>query len=55
MVGNKLKEIDIKRYTCYYWNDVININDLNFENILFIKNYMTILLFIILYIKSHIL
>ena len=26
---NKFKKIDIKNYTCYYFDDIININDLN--------------------------
>ena len=32
--NNLLKEIDIENRTCYYWDDVININDLDLDNIL---------------------
>ena len=32
MNNNKLKEINIKNRTCYYFDDTININDL--DNIL---------------------
>ena len=31
MVNNKLNEINMKNCTCYYLNDFININDLDFE------------------------
>ena len=31
--NNKLKEIDIVNCRCYYLDDIININDLNFDNI----------------------
>ena len=54
MVANKLKEINIKRCTYYYWNSLININDLDFENIMLNKNHTKILLFMILDIKYHI-
>ena len=30
---NELKN-DIKNHTCYHFEDIININDLNFDNIL---------------------
>ena len=33
MIVYKLKEINIKTFTYYYWNDLININDLNLRNI----------------------
>ena len=32
MVTNKLKKFDIKNFTYYYWNDLININVLGFNN-----------------------
>ena len=31
---NKFKEIDIKNRSCYYLDDIININDLDLYNIL---------------------
>ena len=35
MEGNKkLKEIDIKNCTCYYFDEIINIHDLNLDNML---------------------
>ena len=34
MNSNKLKKYDIKNPTCYYFYDIININDLDFDNIL---------------------
>ena len=27
--NNELKEIDIKNFTCYYFDDIINNNDLD--------------------------
>ena len=32
--SNKLKEIDINNLTCYYFDDIIKIEDFNFNNIL---------------------
>ena len=32
--NNKLKKYDIKNQTCYYSDDIININDLDLDNIL---------------------
>ena len=32
--NNKLKKYDIKNHTCYYSDDIININDLDLDNIL---------------------
>ena len=29
--NNKLKEIDIKNCTCYYFDDIIKIEDFNFD------------------------
>ena len=30
----KLKEIDIKNRVCYYFDDIINAIDINFDNVL---------------------
>ena len=30
----ELQEIDIKNHTCYYFDDIININDFDLDNIL---------------------
>ena len=32
--NNKLKEINIKNCMCYYFDDIIRIDDSNFDNIL---------------------
>ena len=32
--NNELKEIYIKNYACYYFDDTININDLHLNNLL---------------------
>ena len=34
MESNKLKEIDIKNPTCYYFEDLIKIEDFDFDNII---------------------
>ena len=31
--NNQLKEIDIKNRTCYYFDDIIKIEDFNIDNI----------------------
>ena len=31
---DKLKEIDIKNGTCYYFDDIIKIEDFNLDNVL---------------------
>ena len=31
---DKLKEIDIKNRTCYYFDDIIKIEDFNLDNVL---------------------
>ena len=40
---NKLKEIDIKNHTCYYFDDIIKFKDCYLDNILIneklIRNY----------------
>ena len=33
-INNELKETDIKNRTCYYFNDVIETKDFDFDNIL---------------------
>ena len=47
--NDKLKEINIKNCTCYYFDDVIKIEDFNFDNI-FIdeRSYENILVYNIL-------
>ena len=44
MCDNKLKETDIKNRTCYHFDNIININDLDIDNILMnektCKNFM---------------
>ena len=37
MNNSKLKETDIKDCTCYYFDDIFNINDLDLHNILIDK------------------
>ena len=34
---NELKKIDIKNWACYYFNDIIKIKDIDFDNILLDK------------------
>ena len=31
--NNKLKEINIKNCTCYYFDDIVKIEDFDFDNI----------------------
>ena len=33
-INDKLKEIDIKNFMCYYFNDIIRIEDFDVDNIL---------------------
>ena len=35
---NKLKEIDIKNRTCYYFDDIMRVTDVDFNNILLEEN-----------------
>ena len=35
----KLKEMDIKNRTCYYFDDVVKIEEFNFGNILIDEKY----------------
>ena len=45
MNKNKLKEIDIRNHTCYCFEDIINISDLNVDKILIDKkSYKNILI-----------
>ena len=44
--NNKLKETDINNHTFYYFDDIININNLNLNNILLNeKSYQNILIY----------
>ena len=53
-ISNKLKEIDIKNCTCYYFDCIIKIEDLDLDNILIDeKSYENVLVFNIWY-KSFI-
>ena len=46
MESNKLKETDIKNHTCYYFDNIININHLDFDNILLDgKSYKDVLIY----------
>ena len=39
MESNELKEGHTKNFTCYYFDDIINIEDFNFDNILIDEKY----------------
>ena len=43
-INNKLNEIDIKNPTCYYFDYIININDIDLDNIFLNKNSYEIFL-----------
>ena len=48
--NDKLKEINIKNHTCYYFDDIIKIEDVDFDNILLDeKLYKNILVYGIAY------
>ena len=48
--NDKLKEIDIKNRTCYYFDDIIKIEDFDLVNILIVKkSYENILVYNISY------
>ena len=48
--NDKLNEIDIKNRTCYYFNDIIEIEDFDLDNILIgEKSYENILFYNISY------
>ena len=40
--NDKLKEINIKNSICYYFDDIIKIEDLDLDNVLLEKNHMKI-------------
>ena len=47
---NNLKEIDIKNCTCYYFDDIIKIEEFDFDNILLDEEpYRNILIYDISY------
>ena len=47
---NRLKEINIKNRTFYYFDDIIQVENVNFGNILLhVKSYENILVYDILY------
>ena len=43
--NNELKEIHIKNRTCYYFDDIIKIEDFIFNNILIVKKSFENILF----------
>ena len=48
--NGKLKEVDIKNHTCYYFDDIIKIEDFDLDNILINqKSYKNILVYNIFY------
>ena len=48
--NGELKEINIKNHTCYYFDDIIKIEDVDFDNILLDeKSYKNILVYDIAY------
>ena len=48
--NNELKDIDIKKCSCYYFDDIITIENFNFDNILIDKkSYKNILVYNISY------
>ena len=49
---NELKEIYTKNRTCYYFDDIINNNDVDFDNILLGKNSLKTFQFIMLLYKA---
>ena len=51
MESNELKEIDIENLTCYYFNDIVKIEDFefDFDNILKDKSHQNIFVYDILY------
>ena len=50
MESNELKEIEIKNKRCYYFDDIIEIDDFDFDNILINeKSYKYILVYDISY------
>ena len=50
MVNNELKKVNIKSHMFYYFNDIIEIEDFDFVNILLDKkSYENILIYDVLY------
>ena len=39
MESKELKEINIKNHTCYYFDDIIKVEDFNLDNILIDENH----------------
>ena len=42
MESKELKEINIKNHTCYYFDDIIKVEDFNLDNILIDENHTKI-------------
>ena len=40
MENNELKKVRTKNRTCYYFDDIIKFEDVDFDNILLEKNHM---------------
>ena len=40
MKNNELKKVRTKNRTCYYFDDIIKFEDVDFDNILLEKNHM---------------
>ena len=50
----ELKEIDIKNGVCYYFDDIFNVTDINFSDILLAKKlYENILVYDISHVQNH--
>ena len=49
MNNDKSKEIDIKNRTCYYCDNIININDIDLNILLDEKSYKNILICDVVY------
>ena len=48
--NNELKETNIKKFTCYHFDDTVNINDIDLNNILIDeKSYENILIYDVSY------
>ena len=51
MENNKFYKVHTKNQTCYYFDDIIKLEDLDFDNILIDENYTKIFLFMTFHIK----
>ena len=52
--NNELQKTDIKNCTCYYFDNIVNINDLNLANILLEeKSYRNLLIYDVRYKTSY--